>query len=38
MNGFMSVVHELDRPIGLDLILHTPDGDRPAFFSPKLEA
>jgi len=27
MNGFMSVVHGLDRLIGLDLILHTPGGD-----------
>jgi len=27
MNGFMSVVHGLDRHKGLDLILHTPGGD-----------
>lgn len=27
MNGFMAVVHELDRTKGLDLILHTPGGD-----------
>ena len=27
MNSFMSVVHELDRGLGLDLILHTPGGD-----------
>ncbi len=26
-NGFMSVVHKLDRRKGLDLILHTPGGD-----------
>lgn len=26
MNGFMSVVHNLDRSKGLDLILHTPGG------------
>lgn len=26
-NGFMSVIHELDRSKGLDLILHTPGGD-----------
>lgn len=26
-NGFMAVIHELDRTKGLDLILHTPGGD-----------
>jgi len=26
-NGFMSVIHRLDRSLGLDLILHTPGGD-----------
>lgn len=26
-NGFMSVIHELDRTLGLDLVLHTPGGD-----------
>jgi ATP-dependent protease ClpP protease subunit len=26
-NGFMTVVHQLDRSKGLDLILHTPGGD-----------
>jgi hypothetical protein len=26
-NGFMSVIHNLDRSRGLDLILHTPGGD-----------
>lgn len=26
LNGFMTTVHELDRKIGLDLILHTPGG------------
>ena len=26
-NGFMMAVHELDRSIGLDLILHTPGGE-----------
>lgn len=26
-NGFMAVIHELDREKGLDLILHTPGGD-----------
>lgn len=29
-NGFMSVVHKLDRSKGLDLILHTPGGDMAA--------
>lgn len=29
-NGFMSVVHKLDRNLGLDLILHTPGGDMAA--------
>ena len=26
-NGFMMAVHELDRSVGLDLILHTPGGE-----------
>lgn len=26
-NGFMNAVHEIDRSLGLDLILHTPGGD-----------
>lgn len=26
-NGFMATIHELDRSLGLDLILHTPGGD-----------
>jgi len=26
-NGFMSAIHELDRTLGLDLILHTPGGE-----------
>ena len=30
MNGFMTVVHELDRSKGLDLILHTPGGEQGA--------
>ena len=25
-NGFMTVIHEMDRNIGLDLVLHTPGG------------
>src|SRR4051812_24444545 len=29
-NGFMSVVHKMDRRQGLDLILHTPGGDMSA--------
>lgn len=29
-NGFMSVIHKLDRSLGLDLILHTPGGDMSA--------
>lgn len=29
-NGFMTVVHELDRDKGLDLILHTPGGETAA--------
>jgi ATP-dependent protease ClpP protease subunit len=29
-NGLMTVVHELDRSIGLDLILHTPGGETSA--------
>lgn len=27
MNGFMNVIHGLDRSKGLDLVLHTPGGD-----------
>lgn len=26
-NGFMATIHELDRGMGLDLLLHTPGGD-----------
>jgi hypothetical protein len=26
-NGFMAVIHELDRKLGLDLVLHTPGGE-----------
>jgi hypothetical protein len=26
-NGFMNAVHNLERPLGLDLILHTPGGE-----------
>ena len=29
-NGFMTVIHKLDRSSGLDLILHTPGGDMAA--------
>ncbi len=29
-NGFMTVIHELDRKLGLDLVLHTPGGDSAA--------
>ena len=29
-NGFMTVIHELDRSAGLDLILHTPGGEMAA--------
>jgi ClpP class serine protease len=29
-NGFMSVIHKLDRSRGLDLLLHTPGGDMAA--------
>jgi ClpP class serine protease len=29
-NGFMTVIHGLDRTKGLDLILHTPGGDTAA--------
>lgn len=29
-NGFMSVIHGLDRSLGLDLLLHTPGGDMAA--------
>ena len=26
-NGFMTVIHQLDRSLGLDLVLHTPGGE-----------
>lgn len=26
-NGFMATIHEMDRSLGLDLLLHTPGGD-----------
>ncbi len=26
-NGLMTVIHQLDRSLGLDLVLHTPGGD-----------
>lgn len=26
-NGFMTVIHEMDRSLGLDLVLHTPGGE-----------
>jgi ClpP class serine protease len=26
-NGFMATIHQLDRSLGLDLVLHTPGGD-----------
>ena len=29
-NGFMSVIHRLNRKLGLDLLLHTPGGDAAA--------
>jgi len=29
-NGFMTVIHELDRSKGLDLVLHTPGGETAA--------
>ena len=29
-NGFMTVIHQLDRSRGLDLVLHTPGGDTAA--------
>ena len=29
-NGFMTVIHKLDRSKGLDLILHTPGGESAA--------
>lgn len=29
-NGFMSVIHGLDRSLGLDLVLHTPGGETAA--------
>jgi hypothetical protein len=29
-NGFMTVIHQLDRSLGLDLIIHTPGGDMAA--------
>ncbi|GAB4214567.1 MAG: S49 family peptidase [Sandaracinaceae bacterium] len=29
-NGFMAVIHELDRSLGLDLLLHTPGGSAAA--------
>ena len=29
-NGFMTVIHEMDRELGLDLVLHTPGGDSAA--------
>ena len=29
-NGLMTVIHEMDRNLGLDLILHTPGGDTAA--------
>ena len=29
-NGFMTVVHQMDRSLGLDLLLHTPGGDTAA--------
>lgn len=29
-NGFMSVIHKLDRSLGLDLVLHTPGGETAA--------
>jgi ATP-dependent protease ClpP protease subunit len=29
-NGFMTVIHKMDKSLGLDLILHTPGGDTAA--------
>jgi ATP-dependent protease ClpP protease subunit len=29
-NGFMATIHQLDRRLGLDLVLHTPGGDATA--------
>ena len=29
-NGLMTVIHEMDRSVGLDLILHTPGGETAA--------
>jgi hypothetical protein len=29
-NGFMTVIHEMDRELGLDLVLHTPGGETAA--------
>jgi ClpP class serine protease len=29
-NGFMTVIHQLDRSLGLDLVLHTPGGETSA--------
>ena len=29
-NGFMTVIHQMDRSIGLDLVLHTPGGNAAA--------
>ena len=29
-NGFMTVIHQMDRSLGLDLILHTPGGESAA--------
>ena len=29
-NGFMATIHQLDRSLGLDLILHTPGGETAA--------
>lgn len=29
-NGLMTVVHQLDRSLGLDLVLHTPGGETAA--------
>lgn len=29
-NGFMTVIHEMDRDLGLDLVLHTPGGEMAA--------
>jgi len=32
-NGFMTVIHKLDRAKGLDLVLHTPGGETAATYS-----